>query len=153
MSRIRVAHPADHDPAMRIWSESGLAEMTAAEWRSTLQTPTSVLLVAEEAGALVGTAVAAFDGWRAYIYHVAVTPSHRGHGVGKALMGEAETWLARVGARRIFVTVHEENPGGLALATVMGYDLEGEVVAVKELAEGLPPVIALPAEMPLAVSP
>lgn len=142
MSQIRYAYPSDHDAAMRLWREGGLGEMTEAEWHAVIESPTSVLLVAEEDGEVVGTVVAAFDGWRAYISHVAVAAAHRGHGIAKALMGEAEGQLARVGARRAFVTVHQENPPGLALAAVMGYELEGEVVAVKELAEEPPQATA-----------
>ena len=40
-----------------------------------------------------------------------------------------------MGAHRVFAVVHEDNPNGLALATVMGYELEGNAVAVKELEE------------------
>ena len=50
-----------------------------------------------------------------------------------ALMGDAEALLAQAGAHRVFAMVHGDNPNGLALATVMGYELEGDVVAVKEL--------------------
>ena len=152
MSRIRDAQAGDHDAAMLIWFEGGLAEMSPSEWHSVLENPSSALFVAEEDGEVVGTAVAAFDGWRAYVYHVAVTPRHRGHGIGKALMGEAETWLAQRGARRVFVAVREDPPDGLALATVMGYELEGETVAVKELEDASPSVIVLPQQMPAGES-
>ena len=64
MSQIRYARPSDHDAAMRRWREGGLGEMTEAEWHAVIESPMGVLLVAEEDGEVVGTVVAAFDGWR-----------------------------------------------------------------------------------------
>ncbi len=135
MPAIRAARPDDHDGAIQLWRDAAMGTMTEEEWQTVIASPTSVLLVAEDAGRVVGAGIAAFDGWRAYIYHVAVAPAYRGQGLAKTLMGEAEGLLAQAGAHRVFAMVHEDNPSGLALATVMGYELEGDVVGVKELDE------------------
>ncbi len=135
MPEIRHARPGDHDGAIQLWRDAAMGTMTEEEWKSVIASPTSILPVADDAGQVVGTGIAAYDGWRAYIYHVAVAPASRGQGLAKALMGEAEAQLAQAGAHRVFAMVHEDNPSGLALATVMGYELEGDIVAVKELDE------------------
>ncbi len=75
--------------------------------------------------------VAAFDGWRAYLYHVAVVPEHRGEGLAKLLMDEAVTGLRAAGARRAFALVNEKNTAGLALCATMGFEPEGDVAWVK----------------------
>ncbi len=98
--------------------------------------PDIYLFVAEEDGSLIGVAVASFEGWRAYIYRVAVAPGHQRRGLAKALMTEAEAHVAREGARYIYAMVAEENTGGLALVEAMGYRPEGAVVYVKEPSVG-----------------
>ena len=132
---IRPADPADHDGAFALWSDVGFPTMSEAEWYAVVGSPTTFALVAEAEGALVGAAIASFDGWRAFIDHVAVAETHRGRGVAKMLMAEAETLVSVVGARYVYAMVHESNAVGFALAAVMGFEPEGDVVLVKELAE------------------
>ena len=134
MVDIRQAQRADHDRIQQLWLETGLGRMSDEEWTAISAAPATTVLIATDAGKLVGSAVASFDGWRAYIYHVAVTEAARGKGVAKALMQSAEKRLVGKGARRIFVMVNENNTAGLALSTSMGYQPEGDVVLVKELA-------------------
>lgn len=50
---------------------------------------TSVVLVAEEKGRLVGTVIGGFDGWRGNIYRLAVHPEHQRQGM---LAGWSLTW-------------------------------------------------------------
>jgi ribosomal protein S18 acetylase RimI-like enzyme len=92
------------------------------------------VLVAEAGGTIAGAGVATFDGWRAYIYHVAVSPRHRREGVGHDLMEEAEQYLVSAGARFVYVMVHEENTEGLALVGANGYLPDGDLVLTKPLA-------------------
>ena len=138
MAEIRPAQAADHSGAIGLWREAGLGTLTEAEWHAVIDRPTSILLVAEEDAEIIGAVIAAFDGWRAYIYHVAVAPAHRQHGLARRLMSAAETLLAQAGAQRVFAMVHQENPAGLALSAIMGYEPEGEVILVKELEETEP---------------
>jgi ribosomal protein S18 acetylase RimI-like enzyme len=133
MWRIRQAGPEDHDAVLALWREVDLGQTEEDEWKAITEGPAATLLLAEDEGTLLGTAVAAFDGWRAYIYHVAVAPPYRQRGLAKALMAEAEEHLRRKGARRVYVLVHETNTAGLALAAAMGYQLVGDLGFVKEL--------------------
>ncbi len=109
--------------------------MAEHEWYSIVSNPATFALVAEADGQLVGAAIASFDGWRAFIYHVAVDAAVRGQGVAKALMAEAETLVSAAGASNIYAMVQDESAAGLALATVMGYEPDGELVLVKPLVE------------------
>ena len=91
------------------------------------------MLVAEEEDALVGAIVATFDGWRAYIYHVAVVPGRRRRGIAKALFDEAHSHLARDGNRIAYVMVNEENDAGMTLLHSLGYSEQGDVVLSNQL--------------------
>jgi ribosomal protein S18 acetylase RimI-like enzyme len=56
--------------------------------------------VAECDGEIVGTLIAGFDGWRINLYRLTVHPHMRRHGLGGAMVTEAEARLVRRGARR-----------------------------------------------------
>ncbi|TMK73362.1 MAG: GNAT family N-acetyltransferase [Actinobacteria bacterium] len=51
---------------------------------------TGALLVARRGGRVVGTLIAAWDGWRGNMYRLAVVPEHRRAGIGLALVQAGE---------------------------------------------------------------
>jgi ribosomal protein S18 acetylase RimI-like enzyme len=59
------------------------------------------LLVAENEGELVGSVIAAFDGWRGTFFRLAVLPARRRAGIGQALVYAGERSLRERGAVRI----------------------------------------------------
>ena len=130
----RPATAADHESLQALWEASGLSPATPDQWDALMAGTTAVVLVAEQEGMPVGAAVASFDGWRAYISHVAVDPGHRRSGVATGLLHEAEQYLISAGARSVFVTVNEANTEGLALVGSESYLPDGEIVLTKRLA-------------------
>jgi ribosomal protein S18 acetylase RimI-like enzyme len=79
------------------------------------------LIVATEDDAIVGTLIAAWDGWRAGFYRLAVRPSHRRLGLGRALVTEGESRLRRRGARRISLFAVEAHRGAMAFWSALEY--------------------------------
>ncbi|MFC8598086.1 GNAT family N-acetyltransferase [Isoptericola sp. NPDC057191] len=79
------------------------------------------LLVAEQAGVIVGTVIAGWDGWRAHLYRLAVDPGCRGQGVGRRLVEAAEDRLRTLGAIRFDAMVLSENALGAHAWAAMGY--------------------------------
>jgi ribosomal protein S18 acetylase RimI-like enzyme len=138
MITIRQAVEQDQGPVCRLWEETGLGRTEDREWKALVTAPSAAVLLAEEEGELAGAAVASYDGWRAYIYHVAVASAFRRRGVGRELMREAERYLAEHHARRAFVMVNEANTAGLALAAVVGFAPDGDMVLAKEFAIPMP---------------
>lgn len=135
MWEVRPARQEDHDAVVRLWESSGLGRTTEAEWKAIVGGTCASLLVAAEGGAVIGAAVAAYDGWRAFLYHVAVSPGQRRRGVAAALMDAAEKTLRGQGAGRIFALVNERMTDGLALCAAGGYEPEGDLAFVKSLAD------------------
>ena len=136
MPEIRRANLDDHAQIQKLWAGAGWGRMDEPEWNVIISSPTVYVFVAEENERLAGVTIASFEGWRAYVYRVAVAPEHQHRGLAKALMAEAEAHVAREGARYIYVMVAEENTGGLALVEAMGYRPEGSVVYIKEPGAG-----------------
>lgn len=137
--QIRPATPQDQEEVLRLWDSAGLGKTAPDEWDALVSGLTSAILVAEDAGDVVGTVVATYDGWRAYIYHVAVDPWRRREGIGRALMQEAETYLTEAGARYVYTMVNDRNTEGLALLGETGYLPEGDIVLAKRLAVRVAP--------------
>jgi ribosomal protein S18 acetylase RimI-like enzyme len=135
--QIRPAEAADRDRVQDLWEACGLARGAPDEWDALMEGPTSVVLAADRDGELIGAAVATFDGWRAYIYHVAVGRQWRREGIGHDLVAAAEQYLLSAGARYVYVMVNQENTEGLALVGSVGYLPEGEIVLAKRLANRL----------------
>lgn len=134
MAHIRPAREEERDQILELWDDAGLGLTTAPEWNAITAGPGARVFVAELDGEVIGTAIAAFDGWRAYIYHVAVAQDHRGEGIAQQLMSEGERILRARGANRVYLLVNENNTAGIALSASMGYEPEGDVAFVKEVA-------------------
>lgn len=132
MTTVRLASDADRGAVLELWKSSDFGEIDSKEWRSLTTGGCAKLLVADDGDEVVGTVVAAFDGWRAFLYHVAVVPDRRGEGLARLLMDEALNGLQSMGARRAFALVQDINTAGLALCATMGFELEGDVAWVKD---------------------
>jgi ribosomal protein S18 acetylase RimI-like enzyme len=133
MVEIRAGRHSDHDAVQRLWAEAGMPSATESEWSALCGDGSANLLVAEDDGNVCGAAVVAFDGWRAFVSHVAVAPGFRRGGVGRALVAEAERYLQDRGARLVFALVKESMTDGLALLGASGYEPEGDIAFVKPL--------------------
>ncbi|MFF7651470.1 GNAT family N-acetyltransferase [Streptomyces sp. NPDC007983] len=101
--RIRAAGPSDVDTVLGFWREAAegtsISDDRAGVARLIARDPESLLL-AERDGALAGTVIAGFDGWRCHLYRLAVHPAHRRRGVATALLAAAEERFAALGGRR-----------------------------------------------------
>ena len=135
MLQIRAALPEDREAVNKLWRDGDVAIANDDQWLAITSAGSSRLLVAtEEDGVIVGAAIAAFDGWRAFIYLLAVSPEHRRRGVATTLLTEVEKDVRSRGAERIFALVHESRTEGLALCAALGYEVEGDLAFVKSLA-------------------
>ncbi|MFE0463890.1 GNAT family N-acetyltransferase [Kitasatospora sp. NPDC058965] len=86
-----------------------------------LERDPEALIVAEHAGAVVGTVIAGWDGWRASLYRLAVDPAQRRRGIGAALLAAAERRFAALGGRRADAMVLEHNELGQHAWRAAGY--------------------------------
>jgi ribosomal protein S18 acetylase RimI-like enzyme len=81
-----------------------------------------LFLVAVKEGAIVGTVLGGFDGRRGLVYHLAVEPHLRQHGIGDRLMKELETRLKRKGCLRCYLLVTKDNQEAMEFYTHRGWD-------------------------------
>jgi ribosomal protein S18 acetylase RimI-like enzyme len=90
-------------------------------------------LVAESGRHMVGAIMAGYDGHRGWINYLAVEPSRRRGGIGRALMGEAERVLRAAGCPKINLQVRPENGEVVAFYQAIGFSVEGAISLGKRL--------------------
>ena len=123
---------SEADAAASLWEEAGLVRSwndPHADIAAALACPTSTILAARDAGRLIGTIMAGYDGHRGWLYYVAVADGHRGSGLGRALVAAAEQWLSGQGARVIRLMVRGENEAVTGFYQALGYE-DGEMIVM-----------------------
>jgi ribosomal protein S18 acetylase RimI-like enzyme len=92
-----------------------------------------LLLVAIEAGLVVGSIMAGYDGHRGWISRIAVLKSRQRQGIGEALIREAEKRLAAKGCIKINLQVVASNATVLGFYQSLGYREEKRISMSKHL--------------------
>jgi ribosomal protein S18 acetylase RimI-like enzyme len=127
---IRAFTPEDYDAVVSLWRDSGLtikASDTLPELKKLLALVGNVFLVSEVDGGderrpeIVGTVIGAWDGRRAWIYHLAVKPLARRRRIGSELMRTVEQALRNQGATKINLLVEPGNREAAAFYRALGY--------------------------------
>ncbi|MGI8921532.1 MAG: GNAT family N-acetyltransferase [Solirubrobacteraceae bacterium] len=116
---------------LELWSVARSRHAVTPDHPATLEallrTAADALLVAEPESppgglTIVGTVIAAWDGWRGHLYRLAVDPAHRRAGLGLRLVRAAEDLLYSKGARRINAIVGHDDAPAVALWVRAGYE-------------------------------
>ena len=124
---IRVAGECDIAAVLELWRESRSLAARTPDTPEALQAALDSLLVAEEEGRIVGTLIAAWDGWRGNMYRLAVVPDKRREGIAIALVRAGEELLRSHGARRITALVGDGEAPAESLWAAAGYGRDEEV--------------------------
>jgi ribosomal protein S18 acetylase RimI-like enzyme len=126
---VRTAGPSDIPAVLSIWRRARSAAAStpdtggAVEWL--LERDPEALLLAEVGDEPVGALIAAWDGWRANMYRLAVLDEHRRRGIARRLVDEGHRRLTARGARRVTALVAPDEPAAVALWRSAGYAQDG----------------------------
>ena len=119
------------DAVLELWAAERSATASTPDTHETvaalLATAPDALLIAEEEGLMVGTLVAAWDGWRGNMYRLAVHSPLRRRGIATALVAEGHRRLREKGARRVTALVGMDQDEAQGLWRAMGYELSADV--------------------------
>ena len=121
---VRPFADDDEDAVVALWTAAGLTRPWNDPHRDIArkkQVQRELFLVAEDDGAVVGTAMAGYDGHRGWVYYLAVAPERQGGGLGRTLMEEAETRLLALGCPKVNVQIRSGNEAVAAFYDRLGY--------------------------------
>jgi len=123
---VRAAGPDDTAAVLELWSRARSAAATRlddeADIARLLERDPGALLLAEDGGQLVGTLIAAWDGWRGNMYRLAVASERRREGIARRLIEVGERRLREHGAHRVSALVWRDDEPAYGVWEATGYE-------------------------------
>ena len=138
---IPYAHAAHRDQVIALWTEVFGHDQPRNSPALAIDKKLAVdglLFVAQEGSAVLGTAMAGYDGHRGWLYSIAVAPGHRRQGLGAALVRHAEAALSAQGCMKINLQLLASNEATAAFYQRLGYAVEPRISMGKTLAHNVP---------------
>jgi ribosomal protein S18 acetylase RimI-like enzyme len=114
---------SDALPLMALWEEVLPQKTEALELLTQqLSNDSDLVLVAEIDQTLVGVIVGTVSGAEALVHRIAVSPKHRGQGVGKQLLKTLEQRCRNKGIHELYCCIDHYNELALSFYRAMGID-------------------------------
>ena len=134
---VRMYRAADHDAIVRLWdrvfADDPPWNAPADLIRIKRGVQPELFFVCELDGAVVGTAVAGFEGVRGWVHKVAADPDQRRSGIARHLMAAVEDDLRSAGCPKLNLQVRAGNDAAVAFYKAAGYAIEDRVSMGKRL--------------------
>ena len=121
---LRRATAQDADEILALWKTAEATESitdSADELRRISTSDSVAFILATEDDKIIGSVIAAFDGWRGNLYRLATHPLHQRKGVARALVSEAEKVFAMWGVKRITALVEKDHLWAIHFWVTAGY--------------------------------
>jgi hypothetical protein len=137
MLEIRAYTENDQNAVAALWRAVFPGSLAWNRPESDIQRKLAVqpdlFLVAMLDEALVGTAMAGYDGHCGWVYYVAVSAGCRRQGIGTALMKTVEARLAQHGCPKLNLQVRADNQEVVSFYQKLGYQVEQRISMAKRL--------------------
>ena len=133
---VRLANIDDCEAVVALWQDAGLTRPwndPRADFKLAVNQPLSAILLETNDNSVVGSVMVGFDGHRGWVYYLATSVEHRGEGLGRKLMKEAENWLRARGCPKIQLMVRRDNSEALGFYEAIGYELQDVVTMGRRL--------------------
>jgi len=128
---VRPARPNDFAAVLDFWllaTDVASATDDVAGLRTLHDRDPGALLLATDGPQVVGTLIAAWDGWRGSFYRLAVHPDRRRQGVARALVAAGQKRLGQLGCRRVSLFAVGAHVGAVAFWRAAGFAQDAEDV-------------------------
>lgn len=127
---IRLYQSSDREQLLALWADifGYGGPHNDPDWSLDAKLATDGrILVAEDAGAVLGSVMVGYDGHRGWIYSLCVLPTKRGSGLGKALVQAALAELQGLDCLKVNLQVRSNNHGVVAFYEALGFSVEERI--------------------------
>ena len=128
-----------YDEVLTLWQQCegiGLSNADSQEnIGSYLERNPGMSFVALNEGQIIGAVLAGHDGRRGYIYHLAVHPEWRRHGLGRQLVDQCLQVLKGAGIQKCHLFIFNDNTGGIAFWKSIGLDFRKDINVISRKLE------------------
>ena len=133
--KIRPYRPADEAAVIALWRECAMLRWSdpRKDIARKLKVNPEWFLVGEIGGHVRATCMLGYEGHRAWINFLAVSPAHQGGGYGRELMAEAERLMRAVGCAKINLQVRSTNTRVIAFYERLGFAVDDLIGMGKRL--------------------
>jgi ribosomal protein S18 acetylase RimI-like enzyme len=129
--RIRGFKIEDYQEIVSLWKKVGLAEKgesTKEDFIAQQKVAKDLFLVYEIDGKIAGTVIGGWDGWRAWIYRIAVAPKYQRKGIGSKLISEITKRLVAKRGGRFRALIMSHNDPSKSLFQKTGFKLHEKII-------------------------
>jgi len=124
---FRQCFEGDIEAVLKLWQGAGsILSITDTQdtLSITINSAAASLILADIGGAVAGSIIVGFDGWRGDIYRLAVHTDFQRRGIARRLVSEAEKWLTLQGAKRVGAVVEKDHLWAVGFWESAGFKLE-----------------------------
>ncbi|MEE4136355.1 MAG: GNAT family N-acetyltransferase [Desulforhopalus sp.] len=125
-----------YQDVLTLWRQCegiGLSDADSSDnIRAYLNRNPEMSFVATADGMVVGSILAGHDGRRGYIHHLAVHPSCRRRGLGRALVAQAICALLSVGIQKAHIFIFNNNAAGIAFWKSVGWNPRDDIAVISK---------------------
>ena len=139
---IRPFAAGDEAAVIALWEAAGLTRPwndPRKDIARKLRLQADWFLVAVVGGEIRGSVMAGYDGHRGSVNYLAVAPSARRAGLGRALMAEAERLLQEAGCPKINLQIRGTNHAAMGFYEALGYAADDVISLGRRLEHDAPP--------------
>ena len=129
---IRALRATDLPAALALWGHSEGIALTESDnldsLRAFLRRNPGLSSAAFLGGRLVGAVLCGHDGWRGFLYHLAVAREQRRQGIARQLIHRSLDRLRGTGVRRCSIHLLADNASGMAFWRQAGWTPRADVM-------------------------
>lgn len=129
---LHPLHEDDYQKLLKLWASAGWIDVRQTDTPEALakflaRNP-SCNFAAYAGTRLVGAVLAGHDGWRGYLYHMAVKPDYRGRGIGAQLVRAAVGSIKKEAIPKVHCLVKRDNMAAQQFWESCGFKLRDELL-------------------------
>ena len=128
---IRQFKMSDTEEVIKLWKKSFPTDPPWNDPQAIIERKynyqSELFLIGESGGKIIATVLGGYDGFRGWVYHLAVINDSRRSGIGKKMMLTIEQMLRQLGCIKMNIQVRSSNQDVILFYNEIGFEIEDHV--------------------------